>query len=92
MKLYLSGQYLIARENQFLGGKTNINQHFFKSSLCAFAYLIGMLNKKQDSLMLMLICTVLLQPVRTSFENKELNSKINPATCKIGLFWHPSEE
>lgn len=92
LKLYLSGQYLIAGENQFLGGKSDINQHLFKSSLCAFAYLIGMLSKKQVSLMLMLICTVFLQPVRTSFENKELNSEIIPVTCKIGLFWHPSEE
>lgn len=88
----MSGQDLIGRENQFLGGKTNINQHLFKSSLYAFAYLIGMLNEKQVSLMLMLIYTVLLQPVRTSFEKKELNSEINSATCKIGLFWHPREE
>lgn len=95
LELYLSGQYLIGGENQFLGGKTNINQHLFKSSVVHFilsssinncTYLIGMLIKKEVSLMLVLICTVFCCQSEPAFENKKLNTEINSATYKIVYF------
>lgn len=55
------------------------------------AYLIGVLIKKQVSLMLVLICTVFCCQSDPAFKKKELNAEISSTTYKIALFWYPKE-